>query len=186
MSRSICVYCSSSDQVDRAHFAVAEQLGSAIGQHGDTLVWGGGRVGLMGQVARSAHAHGGKVVGVIPESMTNVEIAYHEADELIVTQTMRQRKAIMDQKSDAFVILPGGFGTLEELAEMITLKLLKYHDRPIVIINVDNFYDPLIELFEHFIEHQFAKPKHRQLYHVVTEVAEVFKALEPPEKPKTP
>ena len=103
MPRSVCVYCSSSDHVAPTHFALARGLGTLIGRQGDVLVWGGGRVGLMGAVARAVHAAGGRVVGVIPESMTSVEIAYTEADELIVTQTMRQRKQVLDERSDAFV-----------------------------------------------------------------------------------
>lgn len=175
---SICVYCSSSDHIDRDFFPPAAALGEAIARGGHRLVWGGGRVGLMGEVARAVHAHGGKVFGVIPESMTDVEIAYTEADELVVTQTMRERKQIMEDKADAFVTLPGGFGTLEELSEIVVGRLLGYHHKPIVILNPVGFYDPLIELFDHFIEHRFAKPEHRAMYEVVTRVEDVLPALD--------
>ncbi len=178
MSTNICVYCSSSDAIDRRFFDVANQLGAAIGKRGDTLVYGGGSIGLMGEVARACHKHGGRVVGVIPESLKTAEIAYQQADELIVTETMSERKTEMFTRGDAFVILPGGFGTLEELAEVLALKILKYQDRPIIILNCHGFYDPLVDLFEHFIEQNFAKPRHRELYDVVTTVDGVFAAMD--------
>jgi len=178
MSTNVCVYCSSSDEIDREFFTHARQLGESLGKRGDTLVYGGGSVGLMGEVARACHDQGGKVVGVIPESLKTAEIAYHQADELIVTETMSERKKLMFTKGDAFIILPGGFGTLEELAEVIVLRVLKYQDRPIIILNCLGFYDPLIELFDHFIEHNFAKPKHRELYTVVKTVEEAVAALD--------
>jgi uncharacterized protein (TIGR00730 family) len=178
MNTNICVYCSSSDTIDRRFFDVARDLGTAIGKRGDTLVYGGGSVGLMGEVARACHEHNGKVVGVIPESLKTAEIAYQQADELIVTQTMGERKTEMFSRGAAFVILPGGFGTLEELVEVLVLKILKYQDRPIIILNCHGFYDPLVDLFEHFIEHDFAKPKHRGYYSVVTTVDQAIAAVD--------
>ncbi len=178
MPTNICVYCSSSDTIDRRFFDAAHDLGSAIGKRGDTLVYGGGKVGLMGEVARACHQHGGKVVGIIPESLKTVELAYELADELIVTKTMSERKTEMFTRGDAFVILPGGFGTLEELAEVLVLKVLKYQHRPIIILNCHGFYDPLVDLFDHFIENNFAKPKHRDLYNVVTTVGAAVEALD--------
>ncbi len=177
-STNICVYCSSSNDIDPRYFQVARQLGQALGQRGHTLVYGGGSVGLMGEVARACHAHGGRVIGVIPESLKTAEIAYHNADELIVTETMSERKRLMFTRGDAFIVLPGGFGTLEELAEVLVLKILKYQDRPIIILNCFGFYDPLVALFEHFIEQNFAKPKHRRLYAVVKTVDMAIAFLE--------
>jgi len=173
----VCVYCSSSEAVDRAYFGVAEAMGKAIADRGWTLIWGGGKVGLMGAVARSAQRGGARVVGVIPESMTDVEVAYHEADELVITPDMRSRKQTMDERSDAFVILPGGFGTLEELSEMMVQKVLGYTDRPIILVNPDGFYDPLLTLFNHFIEHRFARAKHLETLHVVITVDEAVAEL---------
>jgi len=175
--RSICVYCSSSDQIDPAYRQPARRLGQIIAEQGDKLVYGGGSVGLMGEVARAVHAHKGKVVGVIPQSLTSDEIAYHNADELIVTETMRERKQIMDDRADAFVVLPGGFGTLEELAEILVLKNLGYTDRPLIVVNMDGFYDPLIELFNHFVEHGFVKPKHRAMIAFVQTVQDVYPGI---------
>ena len=118
------------------------------------------------------------MVGVIPESLTSAEIAYHNADELIVTQTMRERKQIMDDRADAFVVLPGGFGTLEELAEILVLKILGYTDHPLIVVNPDGFYDPLVELFNHFVGHEFAKPKHLELVTFVGAVEEVYGVID--------
>lgn len=176
--RSICVYCSASDTIDPAYRGPAKLLGKLIADHGDMLVYGGGSVGLMGEVARAVHAHGGKVVGVIPKSLQTSEIAYHNADELIVTETMRERKQIMDDRADAFVVLPGGFGTLEELAEILVLKILNYTDRPLIIVNPEGFYDPLRELFKHFVENGFATEKHLALAVFVDRVEDVYAMLE--------
>ena len=176
--RSICVYCGSSEDIDPVYRQAAKDLGRLIAEQGDQLVYGGGSVGLMGDCARAVHEFGGRVVGVIPESLTSAEIAYHNADELIVTNTMRERKQIMDDRADAFVVLPGGFGTLEELAEILVLKILGYTDRPLIVVNPDGFYDPLHELFEHFVEHEFAKPKHLELVTFVSTVAEVYGVIE--------
>lgn len=174
---NICVYCSSSDKIKRDYFPIAAEMGRLIGERGDTLIWGGGRVGLMGETARAVHAAGGQVVGVIPKSLTHVEIAYSNADELIVTETMRERKHLMDEKSDAFVILPGGFGTLEELTEILVLRILRYHDRPMVLLNALGFYDKLIALFEHFVEEKFASAKHIDMLKVVDSPRAVYDVL---------
>lgn len=163
--------------MDAGHFGVAEAMGRAIAERGWTLVWGGGRVGLMGAVADAARAGGASVVGVIPESMTSVELAYREADELVVTADMRSRKQVMDERSDAFVVLPGGFGTLEELSEMMVQRILGYTDRPIVLVNPDGFYDPLLRLFDHFVERRFAKRKYLEMLTVVGSVEEAVGVL---------
>ncbi len=159
MSQMICVYCASSDQVDPDHFQLARSLGKEIAEAGWQLIFGGGSVGLMGEVAKAAAAHDGHVTGVIPRFMAEKEIAYREADDLILVDNMRQRKEILEQRADAFVVLPGGIGTLEELLEILTLKVLRQHHKPIVIMNPQGFYDPLIELFEHLVDHRFAKPR---------------------------
>ena len=175
--RSICVYAASSAAAAERHLAVADRLGALIAQAGYELVYGGGSTGLMGAVARAVHAGGGRVVGVIPESMKTAEVAYMAADELIVTDTMRQRKQIMDDRADAFVTLPGGFGTLEELLEITTLRYLKFHAKPIVIVNAYDFYRPLRELFEHLYAEQFARPRYRDSYQFVDSAEDAMAAL---------
>lgn len=179
MQKTICVFCSSSDAVDSIFFETATQLGALISQRNYDLIYGGGQIGLMGALARAAHQNGGKVVGVIPETLRSVKgIAYEAADELVVTRDLRERKAVMEARADAFVVLPGGFGTLEEILEILTLKQLGLHTKPIALVNTNSFYDPLIQLFEHIYQERFAKPDYRQLYHVIPDAASVFSYLE--------
>jgi uncharacterized protein (TIGR00730 family) len=179
MQQTICVFCSSSDAVDSIFFETATELGAVIGQRNFDLIYGGAQIGLMGALARATHQNGGKVVGVIPEPLRWVKgIAYEAADELVVTRDLRERKAVMEARADAFVSLPGGFGTLEELLEILTLKQLGLHAKPVVLVNTNSFYDPLIQLFEHIYQEHFAKPDYRQLYHVAPDVANVFSYLE--------
>jgi uncharacterized protein (TIGR00730 family) len=178
MGRQLCVYCSSRSDIDPAFIEAARELGKAIATAGDTLVYGGGAVGLMGEIARATQQAKGKVLGVIPQFMMGTEVAYEQADELIVTKDMRERKAIMEARADAFIVLPGGFGTLEELAEILTLRQLKQHDKPVIILSIDDFYAPLITLFEHFYEHKLAKPSARETYCVVRSVPAIYMTLE--------
>ena len=167
MIRNVTVYCASSNAVHQQFKDVAEETGRILAEKGVALVYGGGQVGLMGVLARSVHEHGGTVVGVIPEALKEREgIAYEVADELIITKTMQERKRILFTRADGFVVLPGGFGTLEEFMEVLTLKQLGYHDKPLTLVNTGGYYDPLLELFEHFFEERFAHEKYRGLYEV--------------------
>jgi uncharacterized protein (TIGR00730 family) len=175
---NVCVYASSSDLLAPPYQEAARELGTAIGNRKLTLIYGAGQVGLMGYVARAVHETGGKVVGVIPELLHAREIAYLEADELIVTTGMRERKAIMENRGDAFIALPGGFGTLEEILEVLTLRQLHYHHKPIVFFNVLGFYSPLLECFERLFAEHFVHVQHRELYHVAHSVDEVFEYLD--------
>ena len=178
MPKNICVYCSSSNIVDPVFFKAANELGALMANKGHTLVYGGGCVGLMGEVAKSVHHHKGKVIGIIPEGLRHKEVCYEQSDELIVTKDMRDRKAIMDERSDAVITLPGGFGTLEEILEMITSRQLGFHNKPLVIVNINGFYDPLIELFEHIYEHKFANTELRISYHVASNVKDAVEYIE--------
>jgi uncharacterized protein (TIGR00730 family) len=175
-SKSICVYCSSSESVDSAFTDQAVQLGAVLAEKGYSLVYGGGEYGLMGKLAASVQENGGRVIGVIPEAL--MLRAYIQADELIVTKDMRKRKAAMESRADAFITLPGGFGTLEELLEIITLKQLQFHQKAIVIVNTLGFFDHLLEQFEHSYESQFAHPAFRQLYHVTRNVLQAVEYIE--------
>ncbi|HET6566390.1 MAG TPA: TIGR00730 family Rossman fold protein [Rhodothermales bacterium] len=179
MAAEICVYCSSSTSIQDTFVEAAEQTGRLLADRGYHLVFGGGSRGLMGTVARAVQAHGGYVFGVIPEALKSKEgIAYELADELVVTQTMQERKAIMFTRADAFIVLPGGFGTLEELMEVLTLKILGYHDKAIALINTDGFYDPLLKLFEHFYHEHLAHEYTRGLYHIVSTPDEALAYIE--------
>ena len=166
MKKDICVYASSSDAVEPVFFETADRLGRLLGQKGYGLVYGAGQVGLMGKLADGAREEGGRIIGVIPEALNLKGVVYEHCDELIVTADMRKRKDEMDKRADAFIALPGGFGTLEELLEVITLKQLHYHDRAIVILNTAGFYDALIAQFEVSITRRFAKEQCRKLYTV--------------------
>ncbi|MGE5675401.1 MAG: TIGR00730 family Rossman fold protein [Mycobacterium leprae] len=177
MDKAICVYCSSANNVAPQFFDFARQLGAEMARQGYALVYGGTDVGLMGALARSIHEHGGKVIGVIPVALHERGIAYELADELIITRDMRERKATMEARATAFAALPGGFGTLEELFEILTLKQLQYHGKPIVVLNTHGFYDPLLSLFEHIYEQKFARPDYRELYHVTADLPDLFAYL---------
>ncbi len=178
MSKSICVYCSSSEALAPSYFTAATTFGALLAQKKYTLVYGGGRIGLMGAVARAVHHHRGKVVGVIPQSLQDKEVGYAAADELIVTKDLRDRKAIMEARADAFVALPGGFGTLEEIFEILTLKQLQFHTKPIILLNTNRFYDHFVQLCEYIYAERFAKPDSRLLYHLAPEPADAFSYLE--------
>lgn len=175
--RAVCVFAGSTADVRPAYVEAARRLGERLAREGYALVYGGARVGLMGVVAEAVRAAGGRVIGVIPRVLVDREIAYDEADELIVTRDLRERKATMEERALAFVALPGGFGTLEEICEMLTLRHLDLHRKPIVLFNVGGFYEPLRELFEHIFREGFARPDRRALYRFAAEVDEVIAAL---------
>ena len=180
MIQNICVYCSSSNLLDAYYYDEARELGRNMAKNGYRLVYGGGNVGLMGVLARTVHEHGGIVFGVIPRALKNREgIAYDVADELIVTETLRERKAIMYNRADAFIALPGGIGTLEELIEVLTLKQLGYHQRPIILINSNGFYTPLLDLFEHLRKGRFVRDSYVNLFRTAHSVEEGMSLLQP-------
>lgn len=178
MNQTICVYSSSSIAIDRLYFDTAFQLGRAIASRGDKLLYGGGMLGLMGAIAEAVRENGGKVIGVIPKALDRPGIVYENCDELIVTEGMRERKAMMDARSEAFIALPGGYGTLEELLEIITLKQLKYHSKPIVILNVNHFYDPLLAQFDSITQQCFAKPESQNLYRVTGSIPDALQYID--------
>ncbi len=179
MVRNVTVYCASSNAIDARYREVAEETGRILAASGLTLVYGGGQVGLMGILARAVHESDGTVVGVIPEALKQREgIAYEVADELIITETMQERKRILFTRADAFIVLPGGFGTLEEFMEVLTLKQLGYHDKALALVNTDGYYDPLLTLFEHFFEQQFAHERYRSLYEVTSRPEEAVRYIE--------
>jgi hypothetical protein len=177
MIRTVTVYCSSSQQIDRAYVDAGRDLGLAIAKHGWSLVYGGNRVGLMGVLSDAVREGGGKVIGITPQLFIEKGIHDTLADELVVSSNMRDRKALMEQRGDAFVTLPGGLGTFEEIFEIICGKQLGYHNKPIVLLNIAGYYDPLLAMIEHGVQQNFIKPKARQLYHVSTSVVDAIKYL---------
>ena len=172
--KSLCVYCASSDRIDPKYTAVAEQVGREVARQGWALVYGGGRTGSMGAVARGAKAGGGKVVGVIPEFMKVRELEFTEADELVSVLTMRERKMMMETRADAFLALPGGWGTLEEILEILTLAHLEVLHKPVVLLNQDGYWEDLLRLFERIVAERFMHATIRGKYAVARDVAEVF------------
>jgi uncharacterized protein (TIGR00730 family) len=156
--RTVCVYCGSGPGTNPHFVEAATAFGKTLAENGVGLVYGGGSVGLMGAVASSTLEHGGKVTGIIPDFLTKREHALVGAQELIVTHDMHERKRLMFERSDAFVALPGGIGTLEELVEQLTWQQLGRHSKPILLANVDNFWEPLLQLFTHMRATAFIRP----------------------------
>jgi len=178
MGQAICVFCASSSGLPEVHRRAARELGAELARRGHRLVYGGGNVGLMGELARSVHEHGGTVFGAIPRTLVDRELAYEPADELVVTDTLRERKAEMDAHADAFLALPGGFGTLEELLEVITLRQLRLHDRPVVLVNVAGYYDPFLAMVRSMVEQGFAPVGEGALFRVARTPAEAVDLAE--------
>jgi len=178
MTKLLCVYCASSDRLDPKYYSAAAELGREMVLRGWGLVYGGGKTGMMGAVARAVKQSGGRVVGVIPEFMKVRELAYDEADELLTVITMRERKLMMETRADGFVALPGGWGTLEEIMEILTLRQLDVVKKPCVFLNQDGFYDPLLQLFERMLAEKFFKASNLGLFRVAPTVREVFDQLE--------
>jgi cytokinin riboside 5'-monophosphate phosphoribohydrolase len=171
---NICVYCSSSNAVADIYFDTASKLGHLIGGKGYSLIYGGANVGLMEQVAKTVKEYNGKIVGIIPQKIHDKQLSSDHPNELIVTPTMDERKAKMRDMSDAFIALPGGFGTLEEILEVITLKQLDYHRKPIVFINVNGFFNDLFAQFEKSYIENFAKENYRKLFALVETAEEAI------------
>lgn len=156
---TICVFCASSDDIPAHYVDLAAEVGAEIARRGHALVTGGGSVSCMGAVARAARAGGATTIGIIPRSLFDREIADHDAGELVVCDTMRERKAEMDARSDAFITLPGGIGTLEELLEIWTARTLGMHDKPVVVCDPDDAFAPLRAQIDQLIARGFARPE---------------------------
>lgn len=182
MKKSIAVFCGSSDGNDPIYIETAAHLGETLAQQKRRLVYGGAQVGCMGAVADHALEHNGEVIGVIPKSLSRVEIAHHGLSELHVVDTMHQRKAKMAELADGFIALPGGVGTLEEFFEIFTWSQIDLHDKPYALLNVDGFYDPLIDMLEHTIEKGFMSEKYKQQLIVSNTIEDVLSQLDAYEK----
>ncbi len=184
---SLCVFCGSNAGVDPAYADAATTLGKALAANGTTLVFGGGRVGLMGATADAVLAGGGKVVGVIPIFLKDKELAHPGATEMLVVPGMHIRKTTMFERSDAFCILPGGVGTLDEMFEIITWRQLHLHNKPIIVVNAAGYWSHLLSLLDQMIGEGFAHPGHAALITVVDRAEDVIGAAEAELKaPKDP
>ncbi len=173
----ICVYCGSSTQVNPDYFETANRLGQIFAENGIEAVYGGGSIGLMGTLADSMIANGGKIIGVIPAFMVEESWEHKNLEELIVVETMHERKEKMAFMSDAAVALPGGCGTMEELLEAITWKQLGIFTKPIIIVNTNNYFDPLIQMLEKAVNENFMRELHKNIWTVVESADEVLEAI---------
>ena len=168
----IAVFCSSSPAIDSKFIDLAFNLGAGIADSGAELVSGGGHISAMGAISRGARSKSGRTIGIIPQKLVDIEFADHESDELIVVDSMRTRKAKIEELSDAFITLPGGLGTLEELFEILVGRYLEFHAKPVIILDPFGVYQPLHALIEHLENEKFVKPGMRELLHWTTTVEE--------------
>jgi uncharacterized protein (TIGR00730 family) len=178
MTKSVCVFCGSRDGNLPEFQEIAIALGRSLAKTGYNLVYGGGQVGLMGHLARAALAEGGHVTGIIPEFLNKREIRFDEVSLVVETKTLRDRIKQMEQRSDAFIVLPGGIGTLDELMQMFTMNLLKQQNKPIYIINLNGFWDPFFTMMDAFENAGFIYPGSRDLLQVCPTLEDVMTALE--------
>lgn len=169
----ICVYCASSENIDKSFIKAGEEFGKVLAENNHTLIFGAGKYGIMGAVARGAKQGKGNIVGVVPYFFDELNAIFKDC-ELIRTETMRERKQIMEDSSDAFVMMPGGMGTFEEFFEILTLKQLRRHKKPIAIYNVNNYYDDLLKMMETGIEKGFMNDKCRKLFFVSDNPQEIL------------
>jgi uncharacterized protein (TIGR00730 family) len=178
IGRRVCVFCGSSAGVRPEYRAEAVGLGALLGKAGLGLVYGGAQVGLMGALADAALANGSEVIGVIPRALAGVEVAHQGLSQLVVVETMHERKALMVQEADAFVALPGGFGTLDEFFEVLTWAQLGIHTKPCLLVNTDGYYDHLLRFLGVAIDQGFLKAENRAYVHVVDNAAEALQSMQ--------
>ncbi len=175
--RALCVYCGASGAVADVYREAASELGVRLAETGIEVVYGGGHVGLMGLLADAALAHGGRVTGIIPGRLRDAELPHRGVSELIVVDTMHARKALMAERADAFAILPGGIGTLDETFEILSWKQLGLHDKPIFLVDVEGYWGPLRTLLDRIVDSGFAQPKTHGLLRVVPTVSALIEIL---------
>ena len=175
--KKVCIYCASSNQTDKSFLDAASELGKILAENKISIVYGGGGAGSMGRVADAAMENGGEVLGIIPKFMVDLEWAHQGITKLDIVESMHERKELMIKGTDAVIALPGGSGTLEELLEAITWKRLGIYSRPIIIVNLNGFYDPLIQQFENCIKGSFMSELHGKIWSVVSKPDEVISAI---------
>jgi uncharacterized protein (TIGR00730 family) len=178
MIRNIAVFCASASGNNPTYKSAAEDLGRALATHNIGLIYGGAKVGLMQAVADAALTANGRVIGVIPQVLVDIEVAHRGLTELHITETMHTRKALMAERADAFIALPGGFGTFEELFEVLAWHTLKIHAKPIILLNINGFYDPLLAFLDHCVAEGMLKLKNREILYAPTTVKEALRLFE--------
>lgn len=172
--KRICIYCSSSNYLPEKFYQFSQELGQKIGKNGYNMVYGGTMVGMMGVIANNAIENGAEVVGVIPERIASFGLKHPSLAKVIVTKDMRERKATMEKYADIFVSAPGGFGTFEEVFEILVAKQLGYHNKPIIFLNFDNYYENMFKMFDTLYENNFAKEEMKSLYFIANSIDEMF------------
>jgi uncharacterized protein (TIGR00730 family) len=181
--KSICIYCGSANQASRVYFDAAQRMGETVARQGLTLIYGGGKTGLMGAVADSVVNNGGDVIGVIVESMNTPELAHTRLTRLEVTPTIHERKRRMYELADGYIALPGGYGTLDELFETLTWAQIGEHSKPVGLLNVNGYYDSLLKMLDRALEEKFLFPEHRRALlcnSLPDALLEAMKAYQPP------
>lgn len=176
--KNICVYCGASNRVSDIYLQAADDVGRLLAENGIGLIYGGGRLGLMGKVADSVLAGGGRAVGIIPQHLQDREERHDELSELHIVDTMHVRKQMMTERSDAFLILPGGYGTMEEAFEILTWKQLGLHNKPILFLNIRDFWNPLKELKQHLFDESFIKDDDLKLFGIVDNLDQILPEIE--------
>ncbi len=176
-NKSVCVFCGASNSVDKRFLEIGKVFGEILAKKGITLVYGGGDCGIMGAIANSTMKSGGHVTGVFPVSLRNIENEHQNLSEIIIVNTMHERKQLMFERSDAFIVFPGGFGTMDEMFEILTWKQLELHHKPIVIFNYEKYWDPLIALMKSIVDNKFARPETAGYYVIEEKVEAILEVL---------
>lgn len=182
--KALCVYCGSSVPKHESHRAAADKLGEIMVENDIELVYGGARVGLMGMIADAVLSRGGRVIGIIPEHLQKYEVGHDGITELHIVENMHVRKMMMFERGDAFAILPGGYGTMDEMFEMLTWRQLKMHDKPLFLVDIDDYWKPLRALLDHIIEGGYARKQTAELLEIVTSVEEILPRLQNVKPPR--
>lgn len=177
VKQTLCIYCSSSNFLDEKFYIFAKEFGEKLGKNGYNMVYGGTTVGMMGVIANNALKTGAEVTGVIPERIASFGLKHPDLAKVIITKDMRERKATMEKHADAFIALPGGFGTFEEIFEILVAKQLGYHNKPVIFFNFDGFYDNMFKMFETVYINKFAKEEVRNLYYKASNINEMYEYL---------
>ncbi len=175
--RAVCVFCGSQPGATSAYLDAARELGAELARRSVAVIYGGGHVGMMGALADSALAAGGEVIGVIPEHLMRPEVAHQRLTELLIVDSMHTRKRTMASRADAFVVLPGGYGTFEEMFEMVTWRQLRLHAKPVGLVNVDGYFDHLLAFLQHAAQQEFIRPQHRDLLLVAPSPSDLLERL---------
>ncbi|MBQ5399026.1 MAG: TIGR00730 family Rossman fold protein [Ruminococcus sp.] len=175
----ICVYCASSERIDKSYIEAGERLGEKLAQNDHTLIFGAGKFGLMGAVARGVRRNGGRAIGIIPRFFDTIDVMFTDC-EIIKTDTMRERKLIMEDESDAFVMMPGGIGTFEEFFEILTLKQLGRHKKPIAVYNINGYFEKLFDFLDYSVGESFMSGEVKSLCYVSSDLDDIFEYLDRP------